>query len=200
MPNNPTPGRYYLKHVGFLGAIQPAVDGLRPVEFSAFTQNDGDSLIVSLAGYEGYIRHNERTRINREIEILDLADRLTGKIGRKVIIRPCDKDAFIALATHISNNDMTISFGSNDLAQNSDPFSFFKKLMLTMSPLLTLGEIDKFTKESYSEGADVKLSMPNGFDVDTSMSDLHLKAVSFQKNNGCDYRTAVLAVSKQRSY
>lgn len=32
--NNPTPGRYYLKHVGFLGAKAPAVSGLRPVEFS----------------------------------------------------------------------------------------------------------------------------------------------------------------------
>lgn len=32
-PNNPTPGRYYLRHVGFLGAHPPAVKGLRPVAF-----------------------------------------------------------------------------------------------------------------------------------------------------------------------
>ncbi|OYY06705.1 MAG: hypothetical protein B7Y70_16100 [Rhizobiales bacterium 35-68-8] len=30
---NPTPGSYYLRHVGFLGALPPAVKGLRPVEF-----------------------------------------------------------------------------------------------------------------------------------------------------------------------
>lgn len=33
-PNNPVPGVYYLRHVGFLGAQAPAVKGLKPVEFS----------------------------------------------------------------------------------------------------------------------------------------------------------------------
>lgn len=33
-PNNPTPGRYHLRHVGFLGAEPPAVKGLKAVEFS----------------------------------------------------------------------------------------------------------------------------------------------------------------------
>lgn len=36
-PNNPTPGRYYLRHVGFLGAQPPAVKGLRS---PAFAQDD----------------------------------------------------------------------------------------------------------------------------------------------------------------
>ncbi len=33
-PNNPAPGRYYLKHVGFLGGRAPAVKGLKTVSFS----------------------------------------------------------------------------------------------------------------------------------------------------------------------
>lgn len=33
-PNNPTPGSYYLRHVGFLGAQPPAVKGLKPVAFA----------------------------------------------------------------------------------------------------------------------------------------------------------------------
>jgi hypothetical protein len=32
--NNPTPGRWHLRHVGFLGAQPPAVKGLKPVAFS----------------------------------------------------------------------------------------------------------------------------------------------------------------------
>lgn len=32
-PNNPTPGRWYLRHVGFLGAMQPAVAGMRDIDF-----------------------------------------------------------------------------------------------------------------------------------------------------------------------
>lgn len=31
-PNNPVPGVWYLRHVGFLGAQPPAIKGLRPVE------------------------------------------------------------------------------------------------------------------------------------------------------------------------
>lgn len=38
-PNNPVPGVYYLRHVGFLGAQPPAVKGLREVAFAE--QEDG---------------------------------------------------------------------------------------------------------------------------------------------------------------
>lgn len=34
-PNNPKPGSYYLRHVGFLGAQPPAIKGLKAVEFAA---------------------------------------------------------------------------------------------------------------------------------------------------------------------
>lgn len=33
-PNNPVPGVYYLRHVGFLGAQPPAIKGLKPIEFA----------------------------------------------------------------------------------------------------------------------------------------------------------------------
>lgn len=33
-PNNPVPGVYYLRHVGFLGAQPPAVKGLKQAEFA----------------------------------------------------------------------------------------------------------------------------------------------------------------------
>lgn len=36
-PQNPKPGSYYLRHVGFLGAHPPAVKGLKEVEFSDAT-------------------------------------------------------------------------------------------------------------------------------------------------------------------
>lgn len=37
-PNNPKPGVWYLRHVGFLGAQPPAVKGLKPVSFAADEQ------------------------------------------------------------------------------------------------------------------------------------------------------------------
>jgi hypothetical protein len=45
-PGNPTPGKHYLRHVGFLGGAAPAVKGLQSVEFSASTEG------VAEFGYE----------------------------------------------------------------------------------------------------------------------------------------------------
>ncbi|GLX85062.1 hypothetical protein tloyanaT_13140 [Thalassotalea loyana] len=41
-PNNPTPGSYSLRHVGFLGAQPPAVKGLEPLQFG----EEDDELLI----------------------------------------------------------------------------------------------------------------------------------------------------------
>lgn len=38
-PSNPTPGKWYLKHVGWLGALAPAVKGLADASFAAPSQD-----------------------------------------------------------------------------------------------------------------------------------------------------------------
>jgi hypothetical protein len=60
-PENPKPGFWYLRHVGFLGAAAPAVKGLRPVAFAAagegvveFTAQDAPWIRV--AGLLGGLR------------------------------------------------------------------------------------------------------------------------------------------------
>lgn len=45
-PNNPVPGVYYLRHVGFLGAQPPAVKGLRPIELA-----DGEQGVIEFGDY-----------------------------------------------------------------------------------------------------------------------------------------------------
>lgn len=44
-PANPTPGKYQVRHVGFLGAMPPAIKGLEAVQFS---EDDGEVLEFSL--------------------------------------------------------------------------------------------------------------------------------------------------------
>jgi len=44
-PDNPRPGKWYLRHVGFLGAAPPAIKGLRAVAFAA--SGDGVATIDS---------------------------------------------------------------------------------------------------------------------------------------------------------
>lgn len=46
--NNPTPGEYYLRHVGFLGAANPAVKGLKAVQFA----DDDEVVTVEFAASE----------------------------------------------------------------------------------------------------------------------------------------------------
>ena len=45
-PNNPAPGIYYLRHVGFLGAQPPAVKGLRPIELA-----EGEQGVIEFGDY-----------------------------------------------------------------------------------------------------------------------------------------------------
>lgn len=49
-PNNPAPGRYYLKHLGFLGAAAPAVAGLKSVTFAA----GPDDLVIEFGAADAW--------------------------------------------------------------------------------------------------------------------------------------------------
>ena len=44
-PNNPVPGSYYPRHIGFLGGAAPAVSGLAPAEFA----DNGDDPLIEVA-------------------------------------------------------------------------------------------------------------------------------------------------------
>lgn len=54
-PGNPVPGRYYLRHVGFLGATPPAVKGLKQIAFAEgddvveFSDWQDDGLVMQLS-------------------------------------------------------------------------------------------------------------------------------------------------------
>lgn len=51
-PGNPTPGVWSLKHLGYLGAVPPAVKGLAPTQLDASAQ-DGGTVTISLADGAG---------------------------------------------------------------------------------------------------------------------------------------------------
>ncbi|MDV7340980.1 hypothetical protein RYZ26_15345 [Terasakiella sp. A23] len=50
-PNNPVPGKFYLRHIGALGAAVPAIKGLDAVQFS---DNEEDILTVDFANISGW--------------------------------------------------------------------------------------------------------------------------------------------------
>lgn len=50
-PRNPRPGAFYLRHIGFLTEMNPAVKGLLPVEFCE-TRAELEAHVVSFSDYE----------------------------------------------------------------------------------------------------------------------------------------------------
>jgi hypothetical protein len=215
--NNPTPGRFYLKHVGFLGARQPAVDGLKPLEFSALEGDDANDLVVSLAGWEAayrqrmrqeieqenavslaefeqQVRQNEQQRINRARDMAEFCDAMV----EKVIIRPGEKEAFIALAQKLIDDDAVIQFGEGEDEDQGSAWTLFKRLIESRPPLVMRGE---FTLKGGPQGGevhDVNLAMPEGIRLDSSRADVHNSAVVYQGQHNCSYREAVLKVTGHR--
>lgn len=74
-PANPTPGSWYLKHVGFLGAAAPAVKGLKPVEFAA----DDEAVVIEFADWSTAQLGSSTARLFRS-----LRDWLIGRDGIEV--------------------------------------------------------------------------------------------------------------------
>jgi hypothetical protein len=64
-PQNPTPGQWHLRHVGFLGAVPPAIKGLAPIQLNA-----GDEGVVSLVSAPPAKEHTMTQNFaEREVEL-----------------------------------------------------------------------------------------------------------------------------------
>lgn len=80
-PNNPTPGKWYLRHVGFLGAQPPAVVGLKDIQFS---EGDDDTGVVSFSEsgdnllQETFVDKDEATQQQEKLQA-DLANEKAGR-------------------------------------------------------------------------------------------------------------------------
>lgn len=62
-PNNPTPGRWYLRHVAFLGAQPPAVAGLKDLQFCDSTAS---SDAVSFSSVSSPLQRKDSKSMNEE--------------------------------------------------------------------------------------------------------------------------------------
>lgn len=93
-PGNPAPGKFYLKHVGFLGALAPAVKGLGTVSFSE---------VVSAAA------------------VTIVAERPAGSLAARAVLLQAERPemSFAAALGHVRHADDFISLAE----QSSDPIT-----------------------------------------------------------------------------
>ena len=158
-PANPKPGKYYLKHIGFLGAVPPAVTGLKPVSFAADDQTldfSAELVIENKANPEPSSEHKVlSSKINefaaketalqarelaiskreRELSVLELSAFISDLI-KEGKVQSEKKDDLVCFMQSISSI-APISFAST---KQESPLNFFKDFLKNQPSLVELGE------------------------------------------------------------
>ncbi len=98
-PGNPTPGKLALRHVGFLGAVAPAVKGLREV---AFADGDAGGMIT----FEFAEPRQERPKMNEETkQALEAARAETRKLQEQLALAEADKGKLAGTLAEFAERD-----------------------------------------------------------------------------------------------
>ncbi|MDR6915094.1 plastocyanin [Pseudomonas sp. 3296] len=142
-PNNPVPGVYYLRHVGFLGAQPPAVKGLRPIELAegepGVIQFSEASLqapspkptgaVLSVTDPHTIALQAENKRLKAEIAQRDNAARIAAQsaihtasvdYAEKLVaagMKPVHAPTIIAALDYAESSDKSLEFGEADARQ-----------------------------------------------------------------------------------
>lgn len=156
-PHNPKPGKWYLRHLGFLGAVPPAVTGLHPVQFAggddgviefAAAVEDGtgdDSELSRLKAENARLcadvaqlkqQSMDRERASRHAENVEFAAGLVGS-GRLV---PAQRDNLVVLLDALVAVDEPVAFASGDDAESVAPLDALRKILAIQPPHVPLGE------------------------------------------------------------
>lgn len=81
--NSPMPNHYYLRHVGFLGALAPAVKGLpKPIEAIKHAANFGDYINFNRHGVQFFTESRNAQAIHEKAQYMQ---RLTGMSYKQAI-------------------------------------------------------------------------------------------------------------------
>ncbi|UIJ46910.1 hypothetical protein LZK98_08200 [Sphingomonas cannabina] len=194
-PANPKPGKWYLKHIGFLGAAAPAIKGLGTVSFS--DADDGGAITLdfaeentmpdeqalaereaALAAREQEIRDKEAAFAQRETqarhdEHVAFAEALIADVK----LAPAAKDKVVGLLDQLAVLDV-VAFGEGDSAVELAPVDAFKSLFDGAQPIVALGEAAK--SEGDDTAAAVSFAAPAGYSFDTGAAQLAVRAQQIQ--------------------
>lgn len=107
-PRNPVPGVYYLRHVGFLGAVPPAVQGLKDASFAA----DDEEGVIEFADWDQITISNLFRKLREYIigrDGVDTADKVLGdwEINSLQINAVEDRPKFTSFAQPTKGDEMS---------------------------------------------------------------------------------------------
>lgn len=205
-PHNPTPGQFYLKHVGFLGAHAPGVKGLGTVSFAAGdagdlvtfeqekamppTDTDKDAnkdREASFAERERTISEREAAIAAREKAAAERAakERHAANVSfaeglfKEAKIKPEGKALLVGVLDALDSDDV-VSFGEG--AGEMTPRAALLKILDTAQPLVSLGEIAADDGKPI-EGKLASFAAPAGYEVDPARAAIFQKAKALQTEN-----------------
>ncbi|MBV4551719.1 peptidase [Pseudomonas sp. SWRI102] len=146
--NNPVPGVYYLRHVGFLGAQPPAVKGLRPIELAegepgVIEFSEGGPQLVSCAS----ALEAENKRLKAELAQRENAARIAAQqtlhsasvaYAEQLVaagMKPLHAPVVIAALDAVQSGTTPLAFGEGDQRQplSAGLKTLFKDLTNTVS-------------------------------------------------------------------
>lgn len=159
---NPTPGTWSLKHVGFLGAMAPAVKGLKPVHFSTGADDgaltfaeepkvpeDHNDQALQFAEREKALAEREAAQKAREDAFAAEQAQVRHEahvsfaegLVKSACLKPAGKDIVVGLLDQLTGAAPDVlSFGEGDEAPKTGADAL-RALLSTATPLVQFGEI-----------------------------------------------------------
>lgn len=177
-PNNPVPGQYYLRHVGFLGAAAPAVKGLKPVEFSA---EDSEWLAFG----ERLSADAIAEKYQRQIRLIE-TERDLDRMVRDGKVLPRDKDGLLCFMATLDNTTMIAFTEDEDERTMSD---WFKRFLENQPQQVVYGAYD--LGDDPAKNTIAQFASPEGHDVDRTALNLHAKAKQIMREKGLRFEDAL---------
>ncbi len=199
-PANPTPGKWSLKHVGFLGAAAPAIKGLGTVAFAdaadaSITIVPPETIMdpdaeVAFAERETALNTRESELAAREAAIaaaetkavhdgnVAFAEALVtagtlAAAGQDLVVGLLDTLAPLAV----------VSFGEAN--GELTPADAFRKLFEGAQPVVSFGE--HAPADPAGDDAPISFSAPPGYSVDDGQARLHARAKAIQATDGGEF-------------
>lgn len=187
--NNPRPGSYYLRHIGFLGAAAPAIKGLRPVSF-------GDDM-EALDFQEHLVELREHSLRTRELAMAAREAAFRGGEDAKFVNDLVHGGRLpiglreMAVAVFAEMDDRRISFGEGDDRRETSPRELLRGILGNMPlPVIT----KELSGGSMPDEAGTNFAAPPGYAVNIDGLAIHSAALAYQQEHNCSYIEAVQAV------
>ena len=215
-PGSPTPGRPYVRHLGVLGAMPPAIPGLRGADLAA---DDGTTIlfstpqtsnamsdipeVVELAAREAALA-DLKAELDRRAQ--DLADQelalrraavvaFCDDLAAEARIRPADVPALSEIVLRLEPSEPALCFAAPDTESPAPSATWLKTFLAGLPPLVELSEV---ATQARAQGAHAPVSFatPAGYTVDSANLAIHGKALAWLETHpDQSYQAAVAAVT-----